>query len=329
MVLRLPAASRQQPAWLRRAPLWRRTTRCSGMPLRPSPRQSDLAQPDWTLEAHTATTLRRISPLAKSGTAAARWLPAASSQQPAWLRRAPLWRRTTRCSGTPSRPSPRQSHLALPGWPLAAGRWKPAQPRHFDASHLWRSRGRRRQHGYQRPVASLVAARTSVEANDPVQWHSITPITTPFTPGTTWLAAGRWPLEAHTATTLRRISPLAKSGTAAALWLPAASSQPGCGAHLCGGERPGAAALHHANHTWHNLAGRWPLAAGSSTQQDPRGLRPTPHGWPVPGAPSARRSPCARSGSPSRSATSSSRWAGREHGPSHATGPGRAPPPTA
>ena len=255
-MLRLPAASRQQPAWLRRAPLWRRTTRCSGMPLRPSPRQSDLAQPDWTLEAHTATTLRRISPLAKSGTAAALWLPAASSQpgcgahlcggerpgaaalhhahhhanptwhylagrwplaagsphshdtsthltsgevgdgggnmatsgqSPAWLRRAPLWRRTTRCSGTPSRPSPRHSHLAQPGWPLAAG----------------------------------------------------------------------------------------------------------------------------------------------SSTQDPRGLRPTPHGWPVQGAPSARHSPCARSGPPSRSATSSSRWAGREHGPSHATGPGRAPPPTA
>jgi len=59
----------------------------------------------------------------------------------------------------------------------------------------------------QSPAASLVVARSYVEANDAVQWHSITPITTPITPGTTRLAAGRWPLEAPTATTLRRISP--------------------------------------------------------------------------------------------------------------------------
>jgi len=43
----------------------------------------------------------------------------------------------------------------------------------------------------QSPAASLVAARSDVEANDTVQWHSTTPITTRTSPGTTRLTADR------------------------------------------------------------------------------------------------------------------------------------------
>ena len=107
VVLRLPAASGQQPALLWRAPMWRRTTPCSGTPSRPPPRVQHSAQPDWP-QVERVVVLR---------------LPAASRQQPALLWRAPMWRRTTPCSGTPSRPSPRAQHPAQPGWPLAAGRW--------------------------------------------------------------------------------------------------------------------------------------------------------------------------------------------------------------
>jgi len=108
--------------------------------------------------------------------------------------------------------------------------WKPTQPRRSDTAHLEPSGevgngGGTTATSGQSPAASVVAARSCVETNDPVQRHSITPITTPFTPGTTRLAAGSWPLEAHTATTLRHSSPLAKSGTVAALRLPAASRQ--------------------------------------------------------------------------------------------------------
>ena len=80
---------------------------------------------------------------------------------------------------------------------LAAGRWKPPPPRRFDASHLDPS-GKVENGGGsmatsgQSPAASQMAARSCVEANDAVQWHSTTPITTPITPGTTRLAAGRW-----------------------------------------------------------------------------------------------------------------------------------------
>gem|GEM_PF-6117892 len=120
VVLRLPAASGQQPALLWRAPMWRRTTPCSGTPSRPPPRVQHSAQPDWP-QVERVVVLR---------------LPAASGQQPALLWRARMWRRTTPCSGTPSRPPPRVQHSAQPGWPLASGRWKPTLPQRSDTSHL-------------------------------------------------------------------------------------------------------------------------------------------------------------------------------------------------
>ena len=160
--------------------------------------------------------------------------------------------------------------------------WKPTQPRRSDTAHLEPSGevgngGGTTATSGQSPAASVVAARSCVETNDPVQRHSITPITTPFTPGTTRLAAGSWPLEAHTATTLRHSSPRTV-WRSRQRWRhhgyqrPVASSQPGCGALMCRDERPGAVALHHAHHhaihTRHNQAGRWPLAAGSPHSHD-------------------------------------------------------------
>ena len=182
VVLRLPAASRQQPALLWRARMWRRTTLCSGTPSRPPPRVQPPAQPGWPLAAgrwplvaHTATTLRPISPRHAS---IGRSLAAGRT-----------WRRTTPCSGTPSRPPPRVQHPAQPGWPLAAGRWQPTPPQRSDPSHL----DTLRFDGHW-PLVERGGER-------PMQWHSITPTTTRTAPGTTRLAAGRWPLVAHTATT--------------------------------------------------------------------------------------------------------------------------------
>gem|GEM_PF-3801776 len=163
-----------------------------------------------------------------------------------------------------------------------AGRWKPPPPRRFDASHLDPSGevgdgGGSMATSGQSPATSQMAARSCVEANDAVQWHSTTPITTPITPGTTRLAAGRWPLEAPTATTLQRVSPRP-------IWRsrerrrhdgyqqPVASRQPDGGALVCGVERRRAVALdhayRHADHTRHYQAGRWPLAAGSPHRHD-------------------------------------------------------------
>ena len=139
---------------------------------------------------------------------------------------------------------------------------------------VWQSRERRRHDGYQRPVASsqpdggaLVCGgeRRRAVALDHAHRHA---------DHTRHTQAGRWPLEAPTATTLRRVSPRL-------IWQsrerrrhdgyqrPVASSQPDGGALVCGGERRRAVALDHAHrhagHTRHNQAGRWPLEAPTAT----------------------------------------------------------------
>jgi len=193
---------------------------------RPALGTTRLAAGVWPLEAHTATTLRHISPrydsigrsLAagrKGGGAAATsgQRPAASCVVARWNVEADDPMQWHSITPTTTRPAPCTTRLAAGVWPLEAH--TAATLRHISPRHdsIGRSLAAGRKGGGaaatsgQRPAASSVVARSSVEADDPMQWHSITPTTTRTAPCTTRLAAGRWPLVAELSTS-RPVAPL-------------------------------------------------------------------------------------------------------------------------